>query len=665
VNPPRLEPIQPPDEGRIAGHPSSWQRVRLIRRASLAVCFLLLIAGIMLLADDYGQSWDDYGDARFGAASLKAYIGDPGFLQGHGDRLYYGPIYFMLSQAAVGLGQVVAPGILAVDVRHALNAATLVLAGAALYWLAMRLTLSPSAAIVAVILFGLQPVVFGHAFINQKDIPFMAFFTLAVATGIMAVDASRRTGTSIGSLARTDESVPVPTVTNPSGRLMVARAAVVLAGVVLLVDLLRWGLPYQALRHLLSMAYAQTGPSWLNGLFRAVAQDAYKTPFPLYLQKLSLAYAWTSIVLGLILLAGLVLLTVRWLPPAHARGFQREVRAGLTFAGAGVALGICTSTRALGPFAGALVLVYALMHPRRRTMIGLGAYLCAGAVSAYLAWPFLWGAPIAKLMAATQLMLGFYPHIVLFNLTHYTSTDLPRSYLPWLLAVQLTETALIGLAAGTAIALRRLWRRHPSMDLLIVILGWSLIPLAYAVLFRPSIYGNFRQFLFILPPLFLLAGLAIDLLFNWVRRRPMRVIVILLLLAPGLLGILRLHPYEYVYYNNLIGGPQGAIDRYQLDYWCTSYRDAMAYVNEHAREGALVAVHDPLPAARTFARPDLRVDLAPTREEPDFALVCDEQHMMDGFYPGMKTVFVVMADGVALAEVKQHPPGYGTEAAAP
>ena len=69
--------------------------------------------------------------------------------------------------------------------------------------------------------------------------------------------------------------------------------------------------------------------------------------------------------------------------------------------------------------------------------------------------------------------------------------------------------------------------------------------------------------------------------------------------------------------------------------------------------------------ARTFARPDLRVEPAPTAGLPEFSLVCDEQPMMDRFNPEMKTVFVVMADGVALAEVKQRPPAGGSEANSP
>ncbi len=44
------------------------------------------------------------------------------------------------------------------------------------------------AAYAAVLLFSTQPLMYGHAFINPKDIPFMVFFLAAVASGVRMVD---------------------------------------------------------------------------------------------------------------------------------------------------------------------------------------------------------------------------------------------------------------------------------------------------------------------------------------------------------------------------------------------------------------------------------------------------------------------------------------------
>jgi hypothetical protein len=57
------------------------------------------------------------------------------------------------------------------------------------------------------------------------------------------------------------------------------------------------------------------------------------------------------------------------------------------------------------------------------------------------------------------------------------------------------------------------------------------------------------------------------------------------LVAPGVLGILTLHPYEYTYFNSLVGGTDGASRRYETDYWCTSYREAMELIGATAPPG--------------------------------------------------------------------------------
>ena len=40
-------------------------------------------------------------------------------------------------------------------------------------------------------------------------------------------------------------------------------------------------------------------------------------------------------------------------------------------------------------------------------------------------------------------------------------------------------------------------------------------------------------------------------------------------------GIVQLHPYEYTYYNSLVGGTSGAFRQYETDYWLTCYKEAV------------------------------------------------------------------------------------------
>ena len=58
----------------------------------------------------------------------------------------------------------------------------------------------------------------------------------------------------------------------------------------------------------------------------------------------------------------------------------------------------------------------------------------------------------------------------------------------------------------------------------------------------------------------------------------------------GLYINLNYHPYEYIYYNSIVGGLAGAHNDYKFpeatDYWATSYRQGMAWLNENAEPNA-------------------------------------------------------------------------------
>jgi hypothetical protein len=53
-----------------------------------------------------------------------------------------------------------------------------------------------------------------------------------------------------------------------------------------------------------------------------------------------------------------------------------------------------------------------------------------------------------------------------------------------------------------------------------------------------------------------------------------------------------LHPYQTTYFNGLVGGVAGADGRYDTEYWLTSYREALAWVNGQAERqpGKIITV---------------------------------------------------------------------------
>ncbi|MDQ2693208.1 MAG: hypothetical protein M3Y68_14310, partial [Chloroflexota bacterium] len=280
--------------------------------------------------------------------------------------------------------------------------------------------------------------------------------------------------------------------------------------------------------------------------------------------------------------------------------------------------------RVLGPLAGLLVLAYAFWKMGRSLaafLAPLSLYAVIAIATMLVTWPYLWEDPAARFVEVFGFMSDNPTNLsVLFDGEVYRAGELPRNYLPVMLATTLSEPVwplfIIGLLAGYGRLFKRLrdqrirspevsptddWiSLRSSLDVadtrnqlvsLTLLLVWFLLPIAYALIRRPAMYDGWRHFLFIIPPVFIFTAIALDFLLGFIRSDWLRAGLVVLILAPGVTGIYRLHPYEYTYYNSLIGGTDRAFRRYETDYWLTCYKEAVQHLNESTREPGNLYVH--------------------------------------------------------------------------
>src|ERR1043165_9174917 len=151
---------------------------------------LSLIVAIFTLRD-YGESWDELKLYDYAADSLKAYTTWPGHgtIPVTGDHFEnYGPAYVMFSSIVSKSFTRIFPVAQSVDVKHFVYFMTFLVGVWAFYQLAAR-WMNKNAALGATLLFMTQPLFWGHAFINPKDIPLLAFFLLTAYLGMRMHDS--------------------------------------------------------------------------------------------------------------------------------------------------------------------------------------------------------------------------------------------------------------------------------------------------------------------------------------------------------------------------------------------------------------------------------------------------------------------------------------------
>jgi hypothetical protein len=327
----------------------------------------------------------------------------------------------------------------------------------------------------------------------------------------------------------------------------------------------------------------------------------------------------------------------------------------VTVALLGIGLGLSIGSRILGFMGGVyasaalalLLMLEARAKGARPAIARAGSFLLAllpGLLLAYLVMGLIW--PWAVLQPLNPLRaVGYFseffekPWQELFGGALISVPDMPRSYVPALFALQMPEIflalGLVGVAGALYGVMRRdLPPRRRAVSLLVAMA--AIFPIALTVALRPAMYNGIRHFIFVLPPFAVLGGLAGAWLFDALGRRfRFGALAAAVLFATGivvpLVEMVRLHPYEYTYFNHLAGGVAGARDRYMLDYWGLSFKQAAQGLAAKLKDGYAtkppdrrwkLAVCGPHRSPQVELGPDFETTWDP--QSADFALMLGE-----------------------------------------
>ncbi len=343
----------------------------------------------------------------------------------------------------------------------------------------------------------------------------------------------------------------------------------------------------------------------------------------------------------------------------------------------GLGLGLTIGSRVIGGMAGLYALAAAALvisvearnlgTRAAATRIGLFVLaLAPGLVLAYavmgLMWPWGVAAPLNPIRATLYFSHFFEkPWRELFGGSLIPVVDMPRYYVPTLFALKMPEVMLALALPGLALALRDAGRHDVPLlrraNLLMLAVAATL-PILVTVATRPAMYNGIRHFVFVTPPLAVLGGWAAARLLGWLDRGGRKAVAAgaSALAALSLLPVtemIRLHPYQYTYFNALAGGVPGAHGNYMLDYWGLSFKQlAIAF---HAK---LDADGDQPPAERAWK-------LAVCGPHPPAAVALESQFDMTwdpkgaDFAMMLGVFYCAELDAPVLAEVRREGVLYG------
>jgi len=209
-----------------------------------------------------------------------------------------------------------------------------------------------------------------------------------------------------------------------------------------------------------------------------------------------------------------------------------------------------------------------------------------------LFWPWAQLDPIENPIRSLQAFSHeIFPFPTLFAGKYVPAEDLPWEYLPTFVLLALPELTLALALAAIPAAIWREWHRKGGPDRTqsiqaIVLATAVLFPIAYAVAIKAVLFDGMRHFMFVLPTIATGAALVLDRI---IARLPtLRYRPVLIGLA-GVYGVghiaimVMLHPDQYIYYNGLVGGVDGAQYLFKTDYWANSYAEAVKGLENYLR----------------------------------------------------------------------------------
>jgi hypothetical protein len=176
-----------------------------------------------------------------------------------------------------------------------------------------------------------------------------------------------------------------------------------------------------------------------------------------------------------------------------------------------------------------------------------------------------------------------------------------------MLAITLTEPTWLFFLVGLITTLVGSFRKRVNRVRTLTLFLWFGIVISLLLIINPPNSDGYRHYLFILPPVFLFAGVGISETIKFLRPGWMKSILALLVLTPAILGNITLHPYEYTYYNSFVGGTKSAFREFETDYWLTCYKESVEEINKIAPEGTRIYIKREAYIAAYYARPDLSI----------------------------------------------------------
>lgn len=268
--------------------------------------------------------------------------------------------------------------------------------------------------------------------------------------------------------------------------------------------------------------------------------------------------------------------------------------------------------------------------------------------------------PIEALKEMTNYDIGLYQ---LYEGQITKSQDLPWSYGIKYIFISSPLVVFLGLAIFFITLFFRK-KTHKEYLLYSFLLFAFVFPIAYTIYKNSNLYGGWRHLLWTYSPIVVLSAGGFEYLIANKNRfiKFGTVAVFVTLLIHPAIHTFRNHPYEYIYYNQLVGGVKGAYGKYEMDYYYHSLREGAEWLIEHEVKNDTIIVatnHSRILEYYFRNYPQVKVHYAryyeKSKDNWDYAIWANTHitpiQLEEGYWPPKETLHTMDVDKMPIGAV--------------
>ena len=203
---------------------------------------------------------------------------------------------------------------------------------------------------------------------------------------------------------------------------------------------------------------------------------------------------------------------------------------------------------------------------------------------AVLVWPYALQDPINNPLAALKFFTNFSGVTIyeIFEGQRLYMNEVPWYYIPKFLMIGNPLFAVLGLVL--ALLPMFLPKKSKLQTPVIWFAAFALVfPIGYAIYGESTLYNGWRHFIFVYPAMVVLAAAGWDFLYGLTNRKAVKIsitVVLTALMINTAFWMVKYHPNEYTYYNELTGGYSGAYGNYESDTYGNGIRQGFEKITE-------------------------------------------------------------------------------------